>query len=86
METLAMNENDFTALLANLRRSIPDFELFEAVYLNGFTFTELSVSLGIRIQAVSRRIQRVREALGTHLPLDLTMADDEVGGQATYFD
>jgi DNA-directed RNA polymerase specialized sigma24 family protein len=87
MKIPAMNEYDFNALMANLRESIPDFALFEAVYLDNFTFIELSESLGTCVHTVHRRIHRVREALRMHLPPDLPAGSDGAeGNAAAYFD
>lgn len=87
MKIPAMNEYDFNALVANLRESIPDFALFEAVYLDDFTFIELSESLGTCVHTVHRRIRRVREALRLHLPPDLPAGiDGAESDTAAYFD
>jgi len=71
-----MNECDYAALIDNLRESVPDFRLFEAVCLDGYTAAELSASLGVCAHTVYRRVRRVRQLLQGHLPPDLPIGSD----------
>ena len=81
-----MNERDYEALLANLRRAVPDFALFEAVQLNDFTQVELAESTDKCVQTINRRIRRVKEALRQYLPPDLPVVGDSGEGIPAYFD
>jgi len=61
---------DFECFVRELRSKLPDFDLFEAAYLRGYSQREIAERLGVSERMIRRRLKRVRDEIAQVLERD----------------